>query len=554
VNGGNSGTGSSSVPMSSKEANIRPLERERQVYGNRPVPLPPPFNDRPQMTRTLENEDANLSLESSFNHMLAERGHGNKPIQEQIPLSVPNTGIDVDPRMTEEECLNQFRAMQMDRSNDDITFKPPPKNGSKQLLQPPPSYLSQEEDDDRQHPQQLDEEDLVDEYDYEEEEPVSVPVRKQQHPQPRRSLSKPAHSTVSGDAGSSSSFNSPNAVKPSDFVIDDARIKRNEIVQYMSINGFDRDWVSEPLRFQYTVKTSNGNMHTTFKDIVALQATCLILPLEVMRSSQSTNTAYIQDNPIYQHGYGLAYPYVMLSIEGFDNVYDGTNDNVRRAFCMFVYNKQFQAPHGRGYVIMEPVQNEIKRFEPQPLSTLRNLTISIQRPNGVLLNESRDKINVVKIEYESHNERFLKVVLNDYFDRNEWYRGDTVAFQGVKLEDSSATSGFALSLFETFMNRKEGHEITHVEPTNEDGYRRTFNIQAPGSVDSKVGTFVLNNTMIRALVRHNENASESDTKTTGYVMNISLQNVIKFSVWMKRANIMPMLGLSKTDGIDLYTE
>ena len=227
---------------------------------------------------------------------------------------------------------------------------------------------------------------------------------------------------------------------------------------------------------------------------------------------------------------------------------------------MFVYSKQYKAQNGRGYIILEPMQDEIKRFEPQPLSTLRNLNIAIQRPSGALFNESRDNFGVARIEWESFNEYFLKVVLDAYFDRNEFYRGDTVAFQGVSFQspDDGTPKPFPLNMLEDFINRREGHEIVHMDPTNEDGYRRSFHVYAPGSVDQKAGRLVLNSSMIKALVRYNEkkndDGGDDSHNISGHVINMSLQNVISFRVWMKRASIAPMLNVSSADTVPTYSE
>ena len=88
-----------------------------------------------------------------------------------------------------------------------------------------------------------------------------------------------------------------------------------------------------------------------------------------------------------------AFHSLMLCLDGYD-VYDGTNEAIRDAFCKFVYQRHFKSANGRGYVVMQPMQDEIKEFHPTPLSSLNNLSLSIRRPNGTLVNDSRDDYRV----------------------------------------------------------------------------------------------------------------------------------------------------------------
>lgn len=495
--------------------NIQPLEREQQVYGNRVVPVPE-FADRPQSSTAAE---VHHSLDASFEKMMAERAclpfppvsGGPKTTPDAAPhhdtdLAVEDDETEArdalaalrrepDARMPEQESARSLKALQEARSREDARLRRPPRSG--QLETPPPELA-----------------------------PAPVPAR-------------PADPLFQGAR--------------SDFVIDQRHVKRHPVFKALLINGFDRDWITDPKRYTYTIRTSNGSMHTNFRDVVAIQATCVVLPAETVRSTRTTNTAYLEDKPIYQHDFGMSDQYLILSVDGLEGVYDGTNDNVRRALCMFVYSKQFSAANGRGYVVLEPMQDEIRRFEPSPLASLRNLKISIRRPNGRLFNDSADDYRVHKVEYEAHNEFLLKIVLDKYFDRNEFVKGDTVAFQNVRFRLAEESVGkttartFALTLLEDYLNRPEGHEIVHTEPSNEAGFQRAFGIFAPAKIDQAEGRLRVEVAQLNALVKHNTESSPSDTRTEGNVMNASLQNVVAFRVWMSMPDISSSLGFPSFD-------
>jgi hypothetical protein len=56
---------------------------------------------------------------------------------------------------------------------------------------------------------------------------------------------------------------------------------QRDTTKYLSINGCDREWTVEPTCFKYTVKTASGTMPTNSNNVVSLQATCLLLPMEI---------------------------------------------------------------------------------------------------------------------------------------------------------------------------------------------------------------------------------------------------------------------------------
>lgn len=317
-----------------------------------------------------------------------------------------------------------------------------------------------------------------------------------------------------------------------------------EKLRYLSINGFDRNWEIDPYRYRYTI--SSSDFGSSFTDVTAIQATSLIIPMEILHSRSAQLTPeFVPDKTAYQHEFGFAYQYVILGIEGLEGVYEGTNDNVRRAFCHFKYQRHYKAPNGRGYVQLDPLQQEIKRFFPAPLASLGNLSISILKPNGTPFNNSRDDYRVHKAEYLPRESTMLHVVLDKYYDRNEFYVGDTVVLR-IRLdpEDARGTEegAFAtpaeveaLDRMQDFLGRKEGHEIIEVGAENETGYSRGFYIYAPGTLDQAVGELQLDEQAIAALVRYNLGVDEAGAArpSLGAVLNFSLQNALSFRVWTR---------------------
>jgi hypothetical protein len=88
--------------------------------------------------------------------------------------------------------------------------------------------------------------------------------------------------------------------------------------------------------------------------------------------------------------------------------------------------------------------------------------------------------------------------------------------------------------FNAFINRPQGHEIKQIGGTNDDGYFRSFYIQAPGNFNRMIGKFVLDTDMISVLNEYNSQINFCDplTPSNGFILNNSLQNTISLKVEM----------------------
>lgn len=557
------------VSSSHRGPNVQVLERDRQVYGNRPIPLPP-LSDRPQMADTVDQQ----SLDTSFERILAERDGKEKSAQEHGSAAAARalanaTGMPPDPRMTEEECAQELAYRMQNRGEyedardqqddvhvsmgrDDVEAgrevvntildvdddEDDGRTDTHHTDERAVSTMRRTELRDLPFPPQLNDQDQAFTYTQTQGTDPDRQANLAYAAAPSSSSTSPYMQHPRG----ANAQQSPIVVDPSDFIVKDETVHKGSIVKFLSVNGFDRNWMREPYRYQYTVNTANGSLNTSFRDIVAIQATNVIIPLDIMNGGGGEG-GVPGDRSTFVHEFGFPYPYSILCIDGFEGVYDGTNDAVRRGFCKFTYKKEFKSRNGRGFVILEPMQEEIKRFEPTPLATLRNLSISLLKPNGTLFNQSRDDYVLEKIEYEAFNRFYLKVVVNKYFDKNEFYVGDTVLFRNAKFQrpdDLEEQDMARLREMEQFINRDEGHDIIELGGSNESGFYRTFHIYAPGAFDPEQGMLLIAEELIDALVAHN-NSEETDggVMESGNLINSSLQNVITFRIWMQQAFMSP---------------
>ena len=305
--------------------------------------------------------------------------------------------------------------------------------------------------------------------------------------------------------------------------------KQRLLTRYLSLNSFDRSWVANPQRYRYTVNFQNkdNDIMNKYRNITSISVSKIVIPEEVIPSNSVIN----QQKTAFNYEFSFSYPYVLLSIDEFPNVYDGTNQHVRNAFATMIYHRHYKAPNGRGYIILKPIQKEVKEFYPNLLGTLPKITINITKPNGELFNQSSDEYKIFKVDYEAFNPHYLKIVTNIYFDKNEFYIGDVCTFSGYQATLSPETQ--PLRELNMFINRSEGHEIKQIGQANDNGFYKTFYIEAPGLFDKVLGRFNVNQDCITALNAFNATIDFCvHQAANGGIMNNSLQNTVTMKLDM----------------------
>jgi hypothetical protein len=312
----------------------------------------------------------------------------------------------------------------------------------------------------------------------------------------------------------------------------------NSIVttKYLLINASDRDYLANPFRFKFSARTSGNqdgsSLTGSYRDITWIEATKVVLPMEISRVTNSL----VDAKSFYRMDFSFAYQYVLLRLDGFDSIYDGTNDVVRRAFAMLVYDRHYQAPNGRGYVILRPIQSERMVF-PTPLASLRDLDVAILKPNGTLFNNSTDSYTASHFQYETSNRMYIKVVLDQYYDRNELFVGDSILIRKCDIEAVPSASGSVpdhIAAFIAFINREEGHEIVQISATNEQGFVNAIYILAPGVLDVSVGRILIDEKLISVITALGQGPTDPDAvirvTSPARILNVSLQPVVAMRV------------------------
>lgn len=304
------------------------------------------------------------------------------------------------------------------------------------------------------------------------------------------------------------------------------------IYKFLSLNSFDRDWSLEPLRFRYSINSlgNSNDLQNRYRNISELSVGRVVIPEEIIEKTSITNQSL---KPFFNYDFNFAYPYLILQIDEFSDVYDGTNDAVRKGFAKLIYEQSYKAPNGRGYIILKPMQKEKKVFYPAPLSSFSRLSLSLLRPNGSLVNMSSDNYKILKVEYEQFNVHYLKIVTNIYFDKNEFFVGDEVIIRDHKMTVlTEGMDDILVRRFNDFINRNEGHEIKQIGNANDNGFFRSFYIQAPGVFNKQEGRFDIDNNVIDTLNTYNNQIDfcAPNIQSNGSMLNLSLQNTVALKI------------------------
>jgi len=319
-------------------------------------------------------------------------------------------------------------------------------------------------------------------------------------------------------------------------------------VHYLTISAADRDLVDQPERFRFTARTGGNqdvaSLMRDYRNVAWIEATRIVLPMEIVQATGSS----LGPKGYYRMEFSLAFQYLVLRVDGFEDGYDGTNDAVRRAFAVFVYEADYKAPNGRGYVLLRPAQDERRTFDPVPLASLRDLTLSIMKPNGTLFNGSRDEFKTSHLQYEALNRLFIKVIVDQFFDRNEIYVGDYVVIRGFELARRDASSGGVgtadaeyVAALTAYIARKQGHEVVQLGSTNDSGFVKAFYILAPGVMDTSRGRVLVDDNIVSVIGALGDGPSDTSApvyvSSPGRIINASLQPVVTMRLGCERVHL-----------------
>jgi hypothetical protein len=291
--------------------------------------------------------------------------------------------------------------------------------------------------------------------------------------------------------------------------------------RYVIINGCDRNWAIYKSRFSFAINLKI--LPNKIRNMASIEFTTLIIPCDI--PSSKSQPAFL-----LQQEYRFGYPYLMLQIDEMPDLYDTLNENTPKSFIPFIYHKSYKCPNGRGYLVLKPAQPSVKVFS-QPVDGPSTLSFSINKPTGALYNTKKDDYVLFKVDYEVYNSLYLKINIDKFFDKNEFHIGDNVIIKNFIMyapPSGSCVNPADFLNMQSFINRPTGHDIVESGTANDNGYFRSFYIQAPCTFDASLGKMLVESQQVIALREFN--TLNTTISSNGLVINTSLQNIVYVTI------------------------
>lgn len=358
----------------------------------------------------------------------------------------------------------------------------------------------------------------------------------------------------------------------------DVLIRQEDILAYkeneynLYVYSADRDWVinKSQNRYNFTVNfdpANNGPGFTfspsasvKFKNITRIELVKTILPIEGIDIIQKVDD--LSGSPFSTYGTALninvlSFPYLNIYIPELDTNNFGTDTYLNQAFASVQYDANWVSDNNAaskgGFLAMIPKFLKCQKvYTPTPLATLRKLTISIQRPDGCLVSDTLDTLDIKCITtsaafsrigtdstlYAGLNGRYLFIQTSNYFSRFMVNQGDRIQFKGVTC---GITTGAATDFLE-FVQQPEGHLVVQIaavtvggavrDGPNEVGYANVIIIRSKmgdpttGSTSpANFGSTSAANTQLQTDLN-----TAATTPFTGRLINLSHQTTLVFRV------------------------
>lgn len=384
----------------------------------------------------------------------------------------------------------------------------------------------------------------------------------------------------SGQANANPTLALPDTVRFKPSLPQDNIIRQDDILAYkeneynLFVYSADRDWVinKSQNRYNFTVNfdpANNGpgqsfapSATVKFKNISRIELVKTILPIEGLDIIQ-TNTGGTNNTALNVNV--LSFPYLNVYIPELDTNGFGTDYFLNQAFASIQYDANWvsdtsMASKG-GYLAMIPKFLKCQKvYTPTPLSTLRKMTISIQRPDGCLVSSSEDTQDIASIvssywlgpsgssswtvtgtDYEDTTGTYLWINTGNWFSRFEINQGDRIQMKNISFPAAYAGNAAARDDLITFLTRPEGHVVVQIayqsgatavsDGANSVGYANYIIIRTrmtdPSKGSTTPDTFgrlgsTANNTFLNTLT--------STNGATGRLINLSHQTTLVFRV------------------------
>jgi len=294
----------------------------------------------------------------------------------------------------------------------------------------------------------------------------------------------------------------------------DNLIRQDDIIAYkeneynLFVYSADRNWVTNQTqnRYNFTVNFDPANnvpgftfaptAAIKFKNIVRIELVKTIMPIEgvdiiqqrLVASGSTTYNTTLNVNI-------LSFPYLNIRIPELDNNNYGTDYNLQQAFGVVQYDANWVSDNNAtskgGFLAMIPKFLKCQKvYLPTPLATLQKMTISIQRPDGTLVSETLDTLDISGVKassnlaangvvtgtsYSDTSGGYIWIQTNTWFSRFMVNQGDRIQIANIALPASYSGNAAAATDLITYLQRSEGHLVVGIAHSTKSGASIYFN-------------------------------------------------------------------------------
>jgi hypothetical protein len=292
-------------------------------------------------------------------------------------------------------------------------------------------------------------------------------------------------------------------------VIDSTKNGYREVVQNVIIYSYDRNWMlaSTGNRYNFVVRFGDGAQNTQtdslrnfvsdhpnvaiqeeLRNVVSIELTNIIVPHENLDmlitqgipANTATGSAPYPSLVLGSVLSPLNLPFINVRIKEHDNTQRGSSQQLNTVFSTLRYDKEWTTDSNipeyythanssvgyykkrKGYILFRPsAEVAAKDYRPTPIANIKQMSITIERPDGTPLSTSRDSYLISNL-YTGNNfaapfntTQYLFIKTEQWFPFNKFEVGDYLV-----ARDFIAT-GITTELQE-YINRPNGHIIIDI--------------------------------------------------------------------------------------------
>lgn len=363
----------------------------------------------------------------------------------------------------------------------------------------------------------------------------------------------------------------------------DMQPKYAERTNYIIANSLDRDWFNtDETRYRFRVnfrptdpEFKGAGIQDLYRNVTSIELVNALIPQDCVNIPFDTRI-YIDI---------LNFPYLLLQIQEFSDVFRGTNSHNDRAFSVLIFDKQhdssvlssdyisgsntivqtdpktqFYREYRKTFYKYTPAYFEKKVFFNQPMASLPHMSINLTTPAGENLYTDSDVLSITSVStiqlsaadleysdavsYPNDNSgyasrSYIRIETTSSFSNKIFRLGDLIRIQGF----TCAAAANSNRLIE-FMNRESGHYILNTDKclvglqsaTNlNQGYTSNIYIAPPGNLNSTntgldTGSYYISSGL----------PTTPWTQTKAKLININLQTHLLFKINTREGDVSPL--------------